>query len=438
MHRRHLPWDRIAAELEQGHLSRELAEEVIRHLADRCPGCHREEPLPSSATRLYGDAVRRALAKVSARAEEAATLREEAERDLAQLAKLPASERRGRIRRSFKRYRNPVLVDLCLEQSRRNVHESPYVALDWAECAQELALQLPHERFGSPLAMTCLARANAWRANALRASGRLAPAASLLEGASRLFAHEGTGDPLVKAELASLVASLRKDQRHFHEAQRSLDVAINVYRRIGETTALGRALVKQADLYKDLALPFAAIAAVDEALKLIEPAREPSLYLAAQLNRTHYLADLARFAEAQTSLAGAAALEERFPAARLGLRLGWLRGKIAHGLGQLEEAEEAFRTTRRQLQASGHDYDAALAGLDLALVYIARGKTGPLKELAAELVAVFQLEQIERETFAALLLFQQAVLQEAATAAMVAELIPRIARLPRRRIEQPS
>ncbi len=436
MRRRHLPWQRIVAELEQSPLSRELASELLDHLTGGCPECDRKRR--NDLGRVYGLAFERALAGAHSRSALAGELRQVAEREFAALERLRASERTEKVRRSIKRYRNPILVDLCLAASRALVRERPFAALAWAETAREVALRLPHSQFGSALCLTCLARANAWRGNALRATGRLSGAEPLLAGAFQLFSRDGTGDLIVLGELASLLASLRRDQRRFKEAQRYLDMAIASYRQLGEHRLLASALVQEGNLAKDAGHPQRALAAVDEALALIEPDEEPHLHLAALNNRAHYLADLGRYEEARELLAAVEPLHLRHPASRWQLRSIWLQGKISHGLGQLADAERDFREVRQRLVADGHDYDAALAGLDLALVLVEEGRTTELKQLAAELVPVFQAERIEREALASLLLFHQAVLQEVATVSMATELCSRIRRLPARPPEQPS
>lgn len=57
----------------------------------------------------------------------------------------------------------------------------------------------------------------------------------------------------------------------------------------------------------------------------------------------------------------------------------------------------------------------AMVSLDLALVYAKQGRTAELQQLAEEMHAIFESQEIHREAFAALLLFQEAAREERLT-----------------------
>jgi hypothetical protein len=54
----------------------------------------------------------------------------------------------------------------------------------------------------------------------------------------------------VEAELASLEASLRRDQRRYEEAAVLLDRAALLYEEEGEAEGLARVLIKRADIHQ--------------------------------------------------------------------------------------------------------------------------------------------------------------------------------------------
>jgi hypothetical protein len=110
----------------------------------------------------------------------------------------------------------------------------------------------------------------------------------------------------------------------------------------------------------------------------------------------------------------------------LQLRLSWLRGKIAAGLGEVTEAERFFRETRDGFVRQGNGYDAAMASLDLALLYLKEGRTAEVLPIAEEMVALFEAQDVHREALAAVLLFQEAAQREEVTAGMVRELAGRL------------
>jgi hypothetical protein len=119
-------------------------------------------------------------------------------------------------------------------------------------------------------------------------------------------------------------------------------------------------------------------------------------------------------------------LYRQIPEPWLQLRLSWLRGKIAAGLGEGAEAERLFRETRDGFVRQGNGYDAAMASLDLALLYLREGRAADVLPLAEEMAALFGAQEVHREALAAVLLFQEAARREEVTAGMVRELAGRL------------
>ena len=115
-------------------------------------------------------------------------------------------------------------------------------------------------------------------------------------------------------------------------------------------------------------------------------------------------------------------------------RLRWLEGRIAASLGQPERAEEAFKFAHRFFSERAIDIEAASACLDLALLYARANRVSEIKQLAAEIVPVFQRQGLDREVMAALILFQHAAEKEIATLGLLQE----IASYLKRTQEQPG
>lgn len=84
------------------------------------------------------------------------------------------------------------------------------------------------------------------------------------------------------------------------------------------------------------------------------------------------------------------------------LRLWTTEGTIWSGLGQLERAENAFREAKDGFESHGLRMQAALAGLELAKVWLRQGREQEVLPLAEELVETFCDMGIQRETVAAL------------------------------------
>jgi hypothetical protein len=60
-------------------------------------------------------------------------------------------------------------------------------------------------------------------------------------------------------------------------------------------------------------------------------------------------------------------------------------------------------------------YDAALAGLDLAALYLQEGRSGDVLPLSLQMKEVFRANKVDREATAALLLFCEATRRNEAT-----------------------
>jgi hypothetical protein len=98
------------------------------------------------------------------------------------------------------------------------------------------------------------------------------------------------------------------------------------------------------------------------------------------------------------------------------LRVTWLEGRIAAGLGRTEEALSLLAQARQEFAARKMGYDVALALLEEAALLLDEGRTAEVKALTRDLPAVFAAEEVHREALATLRLFHEAAGREAATA----------------------
>ena len=96
-------------------------------------------------------------------------------------------------------------------------------------------------------------------------------------------------------------------------------------------------------------------------------------------------------------------------------RVVWLEANLAAAFGRIAEAEAAFEQVRKKFSTDTLAFDYALVSLDLALLHLKKGNTGRVKTLAREMLWVFKSQRIHREALAALKIFCDAAVQEAAT-----------------------
>ncbi len=339
-------------------------------------------------------------------------------------------ERRLRLARATRRFASWGLCELLCRESRKAASDDPGRTAELAELAVLIADSLEE---GSPCEAGWIyqLRAFAWAhlGNARRVCGDL-------RGADEAFSmsdpwweagDEGAGDALgYGPDILALKATLRRDQRRFPEALTLLDRALAEYLQGDpehrDRHLAGRVLVKKAYVLTQMGEPARSILTLREAEGLVDPGRDPRLLLCLRHNLLDNLASAGRFAEARELLPEVEALC-RSAGSRLDeIRLRWVAGRIAAGLGDRTAARQAFDGARREFAARGMAYDAALVSLELAVLLIERGETAEVRELAEEIAEIFRARDVHRETLAALAVFQAAVAIDAATADLARDL----------------
>ncbi len=165
--------------------------------------------------------------------------------------------------------------------------------------------------------------------------------------------------------------------------------------------------------------PEAAIPLLYQSIELIDSEREPRLLLCARNNLIDDLAEAGRFGEAQILYRQSRSLYRDFTDAWTQNRRKWVKGKIVHGLGQLQQAESLFLAAREGFVSEGIPYDTALVSLELATLYAEQERTADLKRLAEEMFPIFSSLKIHREALAALTFLQRAAQAEKASLQVV-------------------
>ncbi|HUP42505.1 MAG TPA: tetratricopeptide repeat protein [Thermoanaerobaculia bacterium] len=418
----HVPPNLLDA-VARGELPRELLVEIVReHLAAICPVCG-EELLAHEAglgraggrsPAGDGDPIERLRRRLGLREGQLRLHEEKARRWVRELVRLAPEKRRGRVRGAYSRFRGPLFGALLLEEARRKIPADPAEALSLAEAAL-----LSCEKSGLYQADPEIqAPALAVRGNARRALGRLREAEEDLSEARRLLDSPGVTDPATPGELYSYLGSLRRDQGRLEEAADCLERAARVYELLRNRERAARVLLKLGAVHY-LAREFdAAVAATEEALGLLDAGSEAWLRAYAHFNLAHHLHASGETDRAEAELAVHAELLEG-AGAQVDQHVVWLRARIAWSRGNLRAAERLFTEARAQALACGGALDMSLVTLELALVHLAQGRTARVKKLAAEALAVFTEQEVEREIRAALALVEAAAGREALTRELV-------------------
>ncbi len=242
--------------------------------------------------------------------------------------------------------------------------------------------------------------------------------------------EEGIGDALeYRPVILDLKASLRAAQGRFSEALDHLDEALDIYQVvIGDPHLAGRVLIKKSYTLIEMGDLDTAIPILQKAEELIDPAREPRLILCARHNLLDNLSKAGRFSEARTLLPQVQELSRSAGSQLDRVRLRWVEARIAAGLGEPDEARQAFSEAQRGFLDQRIAYDAALVSLEMATFLLQEGQTAEVRELAREMIPIFQAQDIHREALAALAVFQAAAALDSATLELAREVAAFLAR----------
>jgi tetratricopeptide (TPR) repeat protein len=322
------------------------------------------------------------------------------------------------------------LCEALLRKSCEARFSDPKRMLDLAEDAAGVAKHIRQEKYPWPGFVADLrARAFAELGNALRLNLRFRDAEAAFSQA-RESLEEGTGDPTLYAQVLDLEASLRSSQRRLEDAVDLLDQVHTLYIEAGDQHLAGRALISKAINTHYHGCPQRAIGIFDEALKLIDPARDSQLVSIGRQALLHALADCGEYHRASRLLLQGG-LREAFATQPLNLlKLRWMEGKVHAGLGRTARAERAFSDVRREFLQRGQVYDAAMIGLELAALWLRQGRTAQVQELAEEMHAVFEDLGVQLEAARALQFVHEACRVQAVTVSMIERVRTFLERLP--------
>jgi tetratricopeptide (TPR) repeat protein len=322
------------------------------------------------------------------------------------LEPLPEDQRLTVVRVAGEFQQWALVERVCEEsvvQASRNVERSASMA----RLAQEIA-----ERVQGPEEWRDRVRgfAAAHVANALRVQGELNRAEAILEQAKRLWE---SGDDSAKAldpgRLLDLEASLRRDQRRFEEALALLEEALSVGR------CPERYLINKGFTLEVMGEHGRAVEALLQAEPLLELKGDERLLYMLRFNLAVIFCQLGRYSETAKLLQQVRDLViERGDETEL-VRVTWLEGRIAIGLGCPEEGRRLLSRARREFAARKMGYDVALALLEEAVLLLEDARTAEVRALTSCLAEVFEFNGVHREALAALKLFQNAAERDEAT-----------------------
>ena len=414
---------------------------IVDGLLDGCPECRRlwellageQERLLASVRGLdetgpAADPHPNPLPEPPPRAHHVAELQDEVEwlrihrerwkRDLRELRRTPLETRRVKVETARARFASHGLALLLLDESRRVVRTDPAEAENLASLVSLVLARTPGAD-RDPRTASLTARAEAHRANALRIAGDLLAAEEVFAKLRAAFVARPLENAGTEAEVAALEASLRFGQRHFVGAEDLISRAVLLYGQTDDREGEAQALIKGAMILHHLERPREALDWLERASDRLDPLRQRFLFTTTIVSRVVWLCDLGFPDQAEDLLAAQLDCFERLDDDYVGAVVRGLEGRIALGQGRYAEAERAYDDCRTAYLTLDRGYDAVLASLDLACVYLEAGRTAELRRLAAELIPTFRTRGVDREALAALGLLTRAVASEKVSRALL-------------------
>lgn len=385
----------------------------------------------SHRRREYGVAIVQAMARVGAKLP---TLDDPAlvEATCRRLTQVPEESRDAWLRANPKAA-NLQTCRFLTEQTAALRESDPRLMLTTAHAAVACAEALSNHRW--PMALTADARAEAWSglANAYKVNNDFRQAEEAWRNA-QLHLTFGTGDPLVKARFLTLKAALRIEQRRSRQAIEMLEEARQLYLSVQDAHQEGRTLLWLAKAYHQADRIEDAIASAFLGAQRISSERDKLAKLVAFHSLASYLDDAGRADLALGLLERCAPLYEEAGGPLLKLRKRWLEARLQSSVGRTDEAAQGLESVRLRFAELGLPFDAALAALELAVLYARQGKLVQVEALANEMYPVFVSREIPREASAALLLFAEAARSRTATAASVSMVVDRLKNIQTRKV----
>ncbi len=318
-------------------------------------------------------------------------------------------------------FRDWLFCDWLIESCHDLVYTDLPQAIERVDSAISLAERVPETIYGPALIHDLKARAWACVGETLRVSSDLRSAEEAFAIAES-FILEGTGDALEEARILELKSALLGDRRRIEEAHQLLDEVIAIYRQYRDFHLVGRAFVQKGRIHgisQDLE---PAIHWLKRGLGLLDSSRERRFELAARHNLMLHLHECGRHREARFLLTASVSEFQQHGGELLNLGLLWLDGKTQACLGAVGEAEKALFEARQGFIRSGVGFSAAAVSLDLAALYASQGRAAEMRQLAAEMLPIFQSRDLHREAIAALITFQRAVQMERVNARLLTDL----------------
>ncbi|HEY3566474.1 MAG TPA: helix-turn-helix transcriptional regulator [Thermoanaerobaculia bacterium] len=326
-----------------------------------------------------------------------------------------------------------ALAELVCHESEKAAAHKVEIALELADLALYIAGRVPGEEpWRSRVEGYCWA----YVANARRVANDFAGADKAFARAWDLWQAGASSNISLLAEwrLFDLESSLRRAERRFSEALSLLDQAQIAIGK-NDLAANARILLKKEHVFDQIGDTRSALATLAEVKPFVEASGDLRLLFVLLFKTANNLYHLGRYEEAAQELTRVRELAVDQANELDLIRVVWLEARVAAGEHRKEKAIIGLEQVRQDFTARGLPYDAALASLELAALYLEEGRTSEVRNLARAMGWIFNAQGIAREALAALTFFLDAAQRETATVDLARRIT---AELERTRASAPS
>ncbi len=404
----------------RGKLNPRKRRAYLAHLILGCEPCRREiAPIaqvmfrpgrasePAKGGAEYDGPISRAISAASERNQERLQERQQAEANI-------ASGVWGTD--SSKEFWTFGLCEVLLEHSARFRHESAREMRRLAKLACEAADKLDPQVYGRDHVLDMRARCWGEYASACRHHDDLMQANWCLERALGLY-KQGSGSSLLRARLAEVTGGILTHERQFQAALRALDLSFSLYSRHGQPIDAFRVLMGCGICTGRSGDPEMALLLLSRALAFAEEHKinDPRLRFIALHNILLFRVEHGDFDEAKKQLFRMRPLYALHAGAVDSVKLRGIEARIAAGLGDHERAEKGLLEVQKEFDRRGQVYHAAVMGLEVAALWLRKGRLQDVKQMVARLLDVFRSRHVARESIAALLMLRQALERDRAS-----------------------
>jgi tetratricopeptide (TPR) repeat protein len=272
-----------------------------------------------------------------------------------------------------------------------------------------------------------------WRGEALLALAHAKRTAGDFEGARSALnlaedsLQQGTEDETDRAMLQVQRARLSTDLGEFEKAVGQLNSAAFLFLRASNRSALGKVLLHEAVILRQLE-PAQALELAEEGSLLIDRGSEPRAELSSLYTRAYCHNELGNPDEAERLLESSRFLLARFEDAATRTSLEWLAARIRARQGRTAEAERRLREVRDRYLQSDFRLEAVLSTVELIELVASQDRTGEALDLAREILPVLRSWGLHRDVIALMILLAEHLQERTAEAGLYKEVAERLRR----------